>query len=123
MFKKLALPVVALAAMLTMTSAPAKAAVRFGVTVGPPVYTYPAAPYVSPYYDPYVDPYYDPYYVAPAPVYTYPSFGFGYYGGHRDHDDHFEHGRTFRGFEGHERGGGGFSRGFSGGHAGGGHRR
>ena len=123
MLKKLALPVVALVAILIMTSAPAQAAVRFGITVGPPVYTYPAVPYASPYYDPYVDPYYDPYYVAPAPVYTYPSVGFGYYGGgYRGHDDHVEHGRTFRGFEGNSRGGG-FGHGFSGGHAAGGHRR
>ena len=33
MIKKLALPVVALVTMLILTSAPAKAAVRFGITV------------------------------------------------------------------------------------------
>jgi hypothetical protein len=111
MLKKLALPVVALAVMLILSSAPAKAAVQFGITVGPsPVYTYPAYPY---YYDPYVDPYaysyVAPYYYAPAPVYTYPSLGFGFgFGGHhdRDHDrGRFEHrGNDFRGHDNHSRG-------------------
>src|SRR5262249_23498521 len=114
MLKKIALPVVALVVMLILASAPAKAAVRFGVTVGPPVYTYPAYPY---YPNPYVDPYYVPnYYYAPAP-YAYPSFGFGWGGGH----ERFEHGgHEFRGPVGHERSG------FHGGgavHGGGGHRR
>jgi hypothetical protein len=104
MLKKIALPVVALVVMLILASAPAKAAVQFGVTVGPPVYTYPAYPnYSGPYYDPYADPYAAPnYYYAPAPAYVYPNFGFGW-GGHGDHE-RFEH-REFRGHEGHERGG------------------
>jgi hypothetical protein len=106
MLKKLALPVVALAMILILTSAPAKAAVRFGVTIGPPVYTYPAYPYYS---APYVDPYYAPnYYYAPAPAYVYPSpsFGFGWSSGHRDHDrGRFENrGNQFRGHDNHGRG-------------------
>ena len=128
MLKKIALPVVALVVMLILASAPAKAAVRFGVTVGPPVYTYPANPYYpDPYVDPYVDPYYAPnYYYAPAP-YVYPSYGFGW-GGHGDHDRFERGGHEFRGSVGHERGGfgggafrGGGGGGFHGG--GGGHRR
>ena len=86
MLKKIALPVVALVVMLILASAPAKAAVRFGVTVGPPVYTYPAYPYdpyayANPYADPYAYPGYYDYYYAPAPVYAYPSFSYGYRGG------------------------------------------
>ncbi|MGA3044539.1 MAG: hypothetical protein ABSF54_27515 [Bryobacteraceae bacterium] len=48
MLKKLGIPVLLLAAALTAT--PAKAAVRFGVGIGGPVYA-PAYPYAySPYY-------------------------------------------------------------------------
>jgi hypothetical protein len=83
MLKKIALPVVALAVLLMVASAPAQAAVRFGITVGPPVYTYPA-----PYYQ---DPYaygYNNYYSYPAPAYVYP-YSYGYsFGGRWDHDRH-----------------------------------
>jgi hypothetical protein len=93
--------------MLSVASAPAKAAVRFGVTIGAPVYTYPAYPtYPAPYVAP--DSYYAPYY-APAPAYTYPpSIGFGFGWDHRDHErmehrreefrerERYEH-RDFRG--------------------------
>ena len=112
MLKKLALPVVALAVMLILSSAPAKAAVQFGITVGPsPVYTYPAYPYYpNTYAAPYAYPYVAPdYYYAPAPVYTYPSVGFGFgFGGH--HDDHdrgrfVQRGNDFRGHDNHSRGG------------------
>src|SRR5689334_7016181 len=125
MLKKLALPVVALAAMLTMASAPAKAAVHFGISVGAPVYTYPAPVYPAPYAAPYVDPYVDPYavapdyYYAPAPVYTYPSVGLGFRfgGGH----ERYDYGRSYRGFDNHSRG---FSNSFRGSsHGNGGHRR
>jgi hypothetical protein len=92
MLKKIALPVVALVALLILASAPAKAAVRFGITVGPPVYTYPAYPY---YQDPYVTPYVDPYaysynyYYTPAPTYVYPyrSWNRGF-NNFRDHERH-----------------------------------
>lgn len=117
MLKKIGLPILALAAVMAF-AAPQKAdaRVRFGISVGAPVYVAPApapAPYYDPYYagDPnyYAPPAVDPYaygYVAPAPVYTTPyysapvfSFGFG---GHRgwEHERHernerFEHGRGF----------------------------
>jgi hypothetical protein len=68
----------------------ADAAIRFGVALGAPAYSYAGAyQYGSPY--PYAAPY--PYYNYPAPVYSYPyvapglSFGFGWGGGHRDRDD------------------------------------
>jgi hypothetical protein len=78
MLKKIALPVVALLVMLILSSAPAQAAVRFGIGIGAPVYTYPAYPvYPAPY--PYVAP---NYYYAPAPAYIAPSFGFVWGGGH-----------------------------------------
>jgi len=73
----------------------ANAAVRFGVVVGGPVYTYPAYPgpyaYPTPYYNAY------PSYVAPAPGYVYG------YGGWRDRDWR-EH-RAPERREWHERGG------------------
>src|SRR5215475_1091929 len=89
MLRKIALPVVALVVMLILASVPAKAAVRFGITVGPPVYTYPAYPvYPDPYYSaPYPAPYVAPgYYYAPAPVYAAPSFGFSWGNRHRDRE-------------------------------------
>src|SRR5581483_11539274 len=75
MLKRLGLPVVALAGLLTLftpLTASARPHVRFGFSVGVPAYTYPYT-YADPYYDaPYVDPYapgyydYAPYsYVAP----------------------------------------------------------
>src|SRR5689334_14098527 len=76
MLKRLGIPLIALAAMLTPLAArPAKAGVQFGVSVGVPGYVYPTAPYA---YDPYVDPYaYDPYaytYSYPVvPTYVYPN--------------------------------------------------
>jgi hypothetical protein len=122
MLKKIALPVVALVVMLILASAPAKAAVRFGVTVGPPVYTYPAYPYdpyayANPYADPYAYPgYYDNYYYAPAPAYAYPYFSYGYRGGfgHGGHELQEHRVPAFRGGGHEQRGGFGGS---------GGHRR
>jgi hypothetical protein len=73
MLKKVGLPLLALAALLTVVPAQkANAGVRFGVTVGGPAYAYPAYP--GPYAYPYSDPYYNAYpapYVAPAPAYAY----------------------------------------------------
>jgi len=48
MFKKIGLPVIALLGMLAMAPHQAKAAVRFGVVVGQPAYTYPAYPVYPP---------------------------------------------------------------------------
>jgi hypothetical protein len=82
MIKKIGLPLVALTAMLAF-GAPkqADAAVRFGVSIGAPVYAGPAryVPYGYPAYNPY---YAAPAYVAPAPVYVGPSVGIGFGGGH-----------------------------------------
>ncbi len=111
MLKKLGLPVVALAGILTLfTPSAASAKVRwgFGVGVAPPVYTYPVNPYAAPY-----DPYYAPY--SNYGPYTYgPSIGFGYYGGWGrgyDRDRGWEHGRF-------ENRGSHFRSGHEGGHSG-----
>lgn len=62
MLKKIGLPLMALAGVLMFAPHQAKAAVRFGVTVGAPVYRYPVYPRVYP-----------PVYAAPvAPVYPAP---------------------------------------------------
>jgi hypothetical protein len=118
MFKKIGLSSIALAAMLMLAAPPrASAKVRFGVSVGRPVYSYPVDPYAYNYpynyqYDPYGyqgynyaypnTPYVTPYYSAP-----YYSFGFGWGGNQYGHERHEyrerqEHrgGREFRG--GHE---------------------
>ncbi|HEY2012194.1 MAG TPA: hypothetical protein VGH38_01780 [Bryobacteraceae bacterium] len=113
------LAMAALAAAMVFTARPADARVRFGVTIAPPVYSYPATPYVAPYAytDPYAgqnaypDPntYVDPY-AYPAPVYTYPApayvapyFSFGFGGGDRhefrEHGHYEGHGEVFRGHE------------------------
>jgi hypothetical protein len=58
MFKKIGLPAIALLGMLAMAPHQAKAAVRFGVVVGAPAYTYPVYPVYPP----------APVAVVPAPV-------------------------------------------------------
>jgi hypothetical protein len=69
--KTIGIPLLALAAMLTIVSArPADAAVRFGVQVGPPVYPGPYA-YPYSYYDPYYGPYAYPYSYGYAYPYGY----------------------------------------------------
>ena len=82
MLKKLGIPTLLLAAALMV--APAKAAVRFGVGIGGPVYV-PAYPtYSGPYYGyPYAYYYGQPYYYGRPYVY-------GYYGHH--HHGHWRHG-------------------------------
>jgi hypothetical protein len=117
MLKKLGLPVLALAALMAF-AAPQKAdaRVRFGISIGGPVYTapVPVAPYGYGYsYPEYqVDPYAYGYvapapYVAPvAPYYGGVTFGFGgnrYY--HRDHErfEHERHERHERFEHGHRR--------------------
>ena len=103
MLKKFSFPLLVLLAALMLIPAPqASAAVRFGVFVGGPVYTYPVypRPYVYPY--PYA---YAPYpaygYAEPAYVYPYTYWG-GYWGGHRRHEwrerGYREHYRGYRGY-------------------------
>jgi hypothetical protein len=80
MFKKIGIPIFAvLAFMVLLAPTHANAGVRFGVTVGPPVY------YAPPYVYSYPYPYYDPYaygYAYPRYYYRYPYYsGYPYYGG------------------------------------------
>ena len=114
MLKRIGLSVMLLAgAMAFAAPRQADAAVRFGVTVGGPAYTYPAPAYPAYGYDPYGD-----YYNAPAPVYPYPApapvyvapyayYGNGgYYGnGWRDHDRHEYREHERHEFREHGRGG------------------
>jgi hypothetical protein len=86
MIKKIGLPLIALTAVLAFAAPKqADARVRFGVSIGAPVYVGPApyVPYGYPAYNPYYSAPY-PAYVAPAPVYVGPSVGvgFGYRGGY-----------------------------------------
>jgi hypothetical protein len=97
MLKKIGLPLMALLGVLALAPHQAKAAVRFGVYMGAPAYTYPAYP--APTY------YAAPPYVAVTPAYVYPR---------RDvdrHEDRVEHRREeFREhrWQGHDRDDGGF---------------
>jgi uncharacterized membrane protein YedE/YeeE len=79
MIKKIGLPLIALTAVLAFAAPKqADARVRFGVSIGAPVYVGPApyVPYAYPGYNPYyAAPY--PAYVAPGPVYGGPSVGIG----------------------------------------------
>ena len=112
LFKRLGIPVLALAALLAMfTPTPASAAVRFGVYLGGPAY-----PYAYQYGYPYSEPYYAPYAYGGYPYgYLNPYYDGFYWGGGHGHHEH----REFRG------GGHGFHAGghefHGGGH--GGHRR
>jgi len=96
MFKKIGIPIFAVLALMALLSpAQANAGVRFGVTVGPPVYYAPpyAYSYPYPYYDPYVYGYSYPRYYYRYPYYSsYPYYGSSFYwrGGHER--------REFRGF-------------------------
>jgi len=95
MLKKIGFPMMALFGLLAVAPLnQAKAAVRFGVYVGGPAYTYPVYP---------------PYPVAPAPAYVYPApvvpapayvypYGAGIWvGGNagRDFHGHFDRGHDF----------------------------
>jgi len=73
MLKKLGIPALVLASAMMVV--PAKAAVRFGVTIGGPVYV-PAHPYYS---------YAVPYYGYPYGYYYGRPYYYGYYGWHRHH--------------------------------------
>lgn len=82
MLKKLGLPMIVLAGMLTLGSPkPADAKVHFGVTLGAPAYPYA---YCSPY-DPYCSPYVYPYNYGYG--YSYP-YVYGGWGGHGHHERH-----------------------------------
>ncbi len=93
MLKKIGLPVIALLGVLAFAPHQAKAAVRFGVTVG--------APACNPVYPAYRT--YAPRVVVPAPVYG-PAYGTAYVGGvwrrDSDHDRvvrvHRDRDRDFR---------------------------
>ena len=95
MLKKISFPLlVLLAALLLIPTPQAAAAVRFGVSVGGPVYARPVYP------RPYVDPY--PYAYAPYPAYGYaaPAYVYpysGYWGGRRGNA---WRGRGYRGYRG-----------------------
>jgi hypothetical protein len=85
MLKRIGIPLMALAGILAFAPHQAKAAVRFGVTVGVPAYSYPAYPAYPNYAPP-------AYYSAPA--YAYPDTV--YVRPHRDRDraeDSWEHAR------------------------------
>jgi hypothetical protein len=81
MLKKIGLPMMALFGLLALAPLnQAKAAVRFGVFVGAPAYTYPVYP---------------PYPVVPAPAYVYPYGAWVGWGAGRDFHGHFDRGRDF----------------------------
>jgi hypothetical protein len=68
MFKKLGLGTMGLAAVLALAApAKARAEVRFGITIGRPVYAAPAAPYAYGYGNPYASPTYGGYYGYATP--------------------------------------------------------
>jgi hypothetical protein len=76
MLRRIGIPVIALAAMLTLFRPhQASAAVRFGVYAGPPAYPYVYQPYPYGY-----------------PGYTYPEYGLSFRW-HRHHHDRWEHRR------------------------------
>lgn len=112
MLKRIAIPVLALAALLIFVNPPqASAAVRFGVFLGGPAYpapVYPAYPYAystpAPYYAPGPYDYSYPY-AAPTYIYPSPGFGFGWVGHDHDRYEHYDRG-YYRG-GGHEFHGGG----------------
>lgn len=79
--RAIGIPALAFAGMLAIVHPPqANAAVRFGVTVGGPVYAYPAYPYPYRYY-PYDYYYHYPHHHYRARVYVYPH-GYWHRGRH-----------------------------------------
>ena len=74
MLKKIGIPLLTLAAIVILVPAPkASAAVRFGISVGRPAYSYPVDPYA------YSSPYPNDYYGYPAyPSYQAPIYGYSY---------------------------------------------
>jgi hypothetical protein len=111
MLKKIGLPLMLMAGMLAF-AAPrqAEAKIRFGISIGAPIYMPPAPPYPYGYSYPYPG-FSSDYYAAPTYAYPYGysapyvepyygGFSFGFHG-RRDHDRHernerFEHGREHR---------------------------
>ena len=87
MLKRIGIPGIALAAMLTLFGpSKADARARFGVYFGPPAYTvYQPYPYVYPGY----------YYGYREHYYTYPEYGFSF-GWHHHHHERWEHHRGWR---------------------------
>jgi hypothetical protein len=88
MLKKIGIPLVALVAMVTLAPAPkASAAVRFGISVGRPAYSYPVDPYA--YSSPYTNDYYS------YPSYQAPIYGYSY-DNRRGHEEreYVEHRRS-----------------------------
>ena len=73
MLRKLAIPTLVLAALMTVV--PASARVRIGVGIGGPVYA-PAYPYYG---------YYNPYYAYPAYPYVGVYGGWGWHGHYHRH--------------------------------------
>ena len=74
MLKKIGIPLMALAAMVTLVPTPkANAAVRFGISVGRPAYSYPVDPYA--YSSPYANDYYG---YQGYPSYQAPIYGYSY---------------------------------------------
>jgi len=87
MLKKIGIPLVVLAAMVTLVPAPkASAAVRFGISVGRPAYSYPVDPYACS--SSYTNDYYS------YPSYQAPIYGYSYDNrrGHEEHE-YLEHRR------------------------------
>ena len=88
MLKKIGIPLLALAAMVTVVPAQkANAAVRFGITIGRPAYSYPVDPYA--YSAPYANDYYS------YPAYQAPVYGYSYNNG-RGHEYVERRGRESR---------------------------
>jgi hypothetical protein len=78
MLKQISIAAAILVAVLLLAPSQANAQVRFGVSIGTPVYTYPVYPnyYYQPYaaYPYYRYPYYSNYYVAPRYYAPYPVY-------------------------------------------------
>ncbi len=91
MFKKIGLPAIALLGALALAPHPAKAAVRVGVVIGRPPYTYPVYPVypVAP--------------VVPVAPPVYVEGGVVRRDFHRDWDRGRDFDRAHRDFRGHDR--------------------
>ena len=101
MLRKIGIPLLALVAFLLVISPPqASAKWHFGVYVGPPVYTYPPAPYVYGYPYSYPYPPYSRYYVQPGYAYPYGYSTYYSWGGRHRRNEWREH--EWREHERHE---------------------
>jgi len=99
MFKKIGIPIFAvLAFIVLMAPAHANAGVRFGISVGPPVYYPPPYVYSYPYPYAYGYPYPSSYYYYSGP-YRYPYYtSFYWRGGHERREFIERRGFRERGF-------------------------